>query len=152
MRNSSLLVITRGLLIIITVLISTRVSFSQNRDSLLNVYNNQTIHSFGNVFVKGSRQMKFKNLKSELTSPLTRSLFIESRKNLRRTKALSVTAIAALAGSVILRKNSTVAASGLSLAAIALNLGAIRFRKQSSEIIDRALWHKNKEILFNVSE
>lgn len=45
---------------------------AQTKDSLLRVYNNETIHSFGKVYVKGSKQLKFGDLKPEFNGSITK--------------------------------------------------------------------------------
>ncbi len=45
-------------LVLVLVSISTK-NIAQSRDSLLQVYNNQTIHTFGKLYVKGSKQLSF---------------------------------------------------------------------------------------------
>lgn len=45
-------------LVLVLVSISTK-NIAQSRDSLLQVYNNQTIHTFGKRYVKGSKQLSF---------------------------------------------------------------------------------------------
>ncbi|MEO6358508.1 MAG: hypothetical protein ABIU77_27305 [Ferruginibacter sp.] len=126
--------------------------FSQRMDSLLNVYNTQTIRTSGNSFVKGSQAYSFRDLKNEFTSPFTMQLYKTARKDKRIGGLLTVGAIAGLVGSIIIRKNNTGLAGALSGVAVALNFGAIRFNKRSSEVLDQAIWQRNKEILFNTKE
>ena len=58
--------------------------------------------------------------------------------------------MAALVSSAIVKKNNNGAAIALSVAGIGLNLSSFHFRKNSKELIDRAIWQRNKEILFGV--
>lgn len=128
----------------------TSNGYAQSRDSLLKVYNNQTIHSFGSSYVKGSKQLKFWDLKPGFTSGITKDLYKKSKGNLVLSRVFTVTSIAALVSGAIIKKNNNGAAIALSIAGIGLNLGSLHFRKQSTEIIDRAIWQRNKEILFGV--
>jgi len=123
---------------------------AQTKDSLLRVYNNQTIHSFGKFFVKGSKQLKFGDLKPEFNAGLTKDLYKKSKGNLILGRLLTVTAVAALVSSAIVKKNNNGAAIALSVTGIGLNLSSFHFRKNSKELIDRAIWQRNKEILFGV--
>ena len=137
----------------IFLLLTCCISFNghaQTKDSLLRVYNNETIHSFGKYFVKGSRQLKFGDLKPELNAGITKDLYKKSKGNLILGRLLTVTAVAALVSSAIVKKNNNGAAIALSVAGIGLNLSSFHFRKNSKELIDRAIWQKNKEILFGV--
>lgn len=134
--------------IIIMLLCFTLNCCSQSRDSLLSVYNSQTIHTFGKVYVKGSKQLSFWKLKPEFSSSVTTDLYEKSKGHLILSRFLTVTSLAALVTGAIIRKNNKGAALGLSLGGIALNLGSIHFRKQSTELLERALWIRNKEVLF----
>lgn len=137
------------LLGIVIVLASTfSKAHAQSRDSLLSVYNSQTIHTLGRVYVKGSRQLSFADLKPEFGSGVTRDLYKKSKGNLVLSRFFTVTSVAALVTGAIIKKNNKGGALGLSLAGIALNLGSLHFRKQSTELLERALWIRNKEVLF----
>ena len=65
-------------------------------------------------------------------------------------RLFTVTAVAALVGGAIVKKNNNGAAIALNITAIGLNLGSFHFRKKSTELIDRAIWQRNKEVLFGV--
>ena len=139
--------------ITIFLLLSCCISFNghaQTKDSLLRVYNNETIHSFGKYFVKGSKQLKFGDLKSDFNAGITKDLYKKSKGNLILGRLLTVTAVAALVSSAIVKKNNNGAAIALSVAGIGLNLSSFHFRKNLKELIDRAIWQRNKEILFGV--
>ena len=125
-------------------------SHAQTKDSLLRVYNNETIHSFGKVYVKGSKQLKFGDLKSEFNDGITKDLYKKSKGNLILGRLLTVTAVAALVSSAVIKKDHNGAAVALSIAGIGLNLSSFHFRKNSKELIDQAIWQRNKEILFGV--
>ena len=129
---------------------TTTIGFAQTRDSMLRVYNNETIHSFGKVYVKGSKQLKFGDLKPEFTGGITKDLYKKSKGNLILGRLLTVTAVAALVSSAVIKKDHNGAAIALSIAGIGLNLSSFHFRKNSKELIDRAIWQRNKEILFGV--
>ena len=125
-------------------------SHAQTKDSLLRVYNNETIHSFGKVYVKGSKQLKFGDLKPEFNAGITKDLYKKSKGNLILGRLLTVTAVAALVSSAVIKKDNNGAAIALSVAGIGLNLSSFHFRKKSKELIDQAIWQRNKEILFGV--
>ena len=139
--------------VILTTLLSCFALHStqaQTRDSLLNVYNSQTIHSFGNSYVMGSKNLSFANLKSEFKTGISRDLYKKSKGNLIISRVFTVTSIAALVTGIILKQNDTKGAWAFPVIGLGLNLGSIHFRKQSTELVDRAIWHRNKEILFGV--
>ena len=121
---------------------------AQSRDSLLRTYNNETIHTFDRFFVKGSSKLKFGELKNEFTSPITKDLYKKAKCQRILGGIVTVTAVAALVTSAILKKNDNKGALPLTLVGIGFNIAAFRFRKHSTELIDRAIWQRNKEVLF----
>jgi len=137
----------------IFLLLTCCISFNgnaQTKDSLLRVYNNETIHSFGKVYVKGSKQLTFGDLKPEFNGSITKDLYKKSKGNLLLGRLLTVSAVAALVTSAVIKKDHNGAAVALSIAGIGLNLSSFHFKKNSKELIDRAIWQRNKEILFGV--
>lgn len=58
--------------------------------------------------------------------------------------------MAALVSSDVIKKDHNGAAIAISIAGIGLNLSSFHFRKNSKELIDRAIWQRNKEILFGI--
>ncbi len=125
---------------------------AQSRDSLLNVYNTQTIHSFGKSYVKGGKSLSFADLKPEFNSGIAKDLYKKSKGNLILSRVFTVTSIAALVTGAVLKKNDTKGAWAFPVLGLGLNLGSLHFKKQSTELVDRAMWHRNKEILFGVQE
>ena len=115
---------------------------------MLTVYNSQTIHTLGKFYVKGSKQLNFSDLKPEFNSDLTKDLYKKSKGNRVLGNLFTVTSVAALVTAAATRKNNKGAALALSLGGIALNLGSLHFKKQSTELLERALWIRNKEVLF----
>lgn len=134
--------------IVIVLLGSAQNASSQSRDSLLNIYNTKTIHTFGKYYIKGDKRLSFRNLKPEFQSGITKDLYKKSKGDLILTRFLTVTSIAALVSGVVVRKNNKAGALALSLGGIALNLGSLHFRNRSNELLERAIWQRNKEVLF----
>ncbi len=130
----------------------TQNVFAQSRDSLLNVYNTQTIHTFGKYYIKGDKRLSFRDLKPELSSAINKDLYKKAKGDLNLSRFLTVTSVAALVASVVTSKNNKTASWAFSIAGTALNLGSLHLRKQSREILERALWQRNKEVLFGVSQ
>jgi hypothetical protein len=133
---------------VLLLVCSTNKSLAQSRDSLLQVYNNQTIRTVGKAYVKGSRQLSFGNLKPEFQNGVTKNLYKKAKGNRILSRFLTVTSVAALVTSAVIKKDNKGAALGLSIAGIAMNLGNLHFRKQSNELLDQAIWMRNREILF----
>ena len=55
--------------------------YSQSRDSLLKIYNNEAIYRLGTKYIKGNEQLTFSLLQSEFTSDITKGLYRQSKKN-----------------------------------------------------------------------
>ena len=138
------------MIVLLLTCCTTTIGFAQTRDSLLRVYNNETIHSFGKVYVKGSKQLKFGDLKPEFTAGITKDLYKKSKGNLIVGRLLTVTAVAALVASAVIKKDNKNGSTALTIVGIGLNLSSFSFRKKSKELIDQAIWQRNKEILFGV--
>ncbi len=150
MKKYLLKITLSATIILLLICCKTSIGYAQTKDSLLRVYNNETIHSFGNVYVKGSKQLTFGDLKPEFSSGITKDLYKKSKGNLILGRVFTVTAVAALITGAVVKKNNTGAAIALNVVGIGLNLSSFRFRKKSTELIDRAIWQRNKEILFGV--
>ncbi|HEV8080217.1 MAG TPA: hypothetical protein VGP43_05870 [Chitinophagaceae bacterium] len=125
---------------------------AQSRDSLLKVYNTQTIHSFGKSYVKGGKSLSFADLKPEFNGGIAKDLYKKSKGNLILSRMFTVTSVAALVTGAILNINDTKGAWVFPIVGLGLNLGSLHFKKQSTELVDRAIWYRNKEILFGVQE
>ena len=133
------------------ILFSCFVSYNtqaQTRDSLLRVYNTQTIHSFGKSYVMGGKSLSFGDLKPQFKTGIAKDLYKKSKGNLILSRVFTVTSLAALVTGAVLKKNDTKGAWAFPIIGLGLNLGSLHFRKQSTELVDRAIWHRNKEILF----
>lgn len=130
----------------------TSNGYAQTRDSLLRVYNNETIHTFGKFYVRGSKQLKFRDLKPEFTSGITKDLYKKAKGDRVLAGFFTVTGIGALVTGMIVKKNNNTLGYVLSGFAIGLNLGSLHFRNRSTELTDRAIWYRNKEILFGVQQ
>lgn len=125
---------------------------AQSRDSLLKVYNTQTIHTFGKYYIKGGKSLSFADLKPEFNAGIAKDLYKKSKGNLLLSRVFTVTSIAALVTGAVLRKRDTNGAWIFPVVGLGLNLGSLHFKEQSTELVDRAIWHRNKEILFGVQE
>ena len=125
---------------------------AQTRDSLLKVYDNQTIHTFGKSYIMGGKSLSFADLKPEFNAGIAKDLYKKSKGNLILSRVFTVTSIAALVTGAILQKIDTKGAWIFPVVGLGLNLASLHFKKQSTELVDRAIWHRNKEILFGVQE
>ncbi len=120
----------------------------QLRDSLVRAYDTRTIYGYGDKYIMGGRQLPFRKLKTELISGVTNDLYRQGRQDRAVSRLLGVGAVAALVGSAVLRKNQQFGGIALLVVGVGLNLGSLRFSKKSTELVDRALWLRNKDVLF----
>lgn len=133
-------------------LCNTQNAQAQTKEDLLKIYNNETIQTFGKYFIKGTKRLTFNELKPDFSSGITKDLYKKAKGDRVLGGLFTVTAIGALVTGLVIRKNNTGLAAGLSGLAVALNLGSIHFKNKSTQLLDRAIWHRNKEILFNVTQ
>ena len=121
---------------------------AQSRDSLVRVYNNETIQTFGKFFIKGDKRLTFGELKTEFTPGIAKDLYKKAKGQRILGGICTVSAIAALVAGAVLKKNDKSGAVPLTLFGVALNLGGFHFRNRSKQYLDRAIWQRNKEVLF----
>ncbi len=122
-------------------------SFSQSRDSLLKIYNNETIYRFGNKYIKGSEKLTYNDLGSEFKSPSTQEMYNKSRRRLSVSRIFNVASLGVIIASVFTKTNvkgSIEFAVGTGI----LGLGGIYYQSESSKYLERAIWERNKEVLF----
>lgn len=121
----------------------------QLRDSLVRVYDTRTIYGYGDKYIMGGRQLPFRKLKTEFATGITNDLYQQGRHDRAVSRLLSITSVVALVGSAVLSKKEQAGSIALQVAGIGLNLGSLRFSKRSTELVDRALWLRNKDTLFS---
>lgn len=138
----------KRLFFVLLLIFCFRNSYSQNKDSLLQLYNGQTIYRFGDKFLKGNETISFQNLKYEFKSNITSQLYNLSKKNLVSGRILNYASAAATILSITFINKNRNLAFGLIYGSIALNIGSIHLRKLSQQFLDRAIWQRNKELLF----
>ncbi len=130
----------------------TQKTSGQTKDELLSIYNNQTIHSFGKFFIKGSKRLTFGDLKKDFTSDITKDLYKKAKDDRFLGGFFTVTAVGALVTSIFVKKNNNTLGIVLSGFAIGFNFSSLHFRHRSTQLVDQAIWYRNKEILFGAKE
>lgn len=136
-----------GVLFLLVVFINLK-SFSQSRDSLIKVYNHQTIYRFGNKYMKGSEKLTYRDLRLEFNTPSTQEMYKKSKRRLFISRIFNVASLGLLVASVVTKTDingSIKFAVGTGI----LGLGGIYYQTQSSKYLERAIWERNKEALFN---
>lgn len=121
---------------------------AQSRDSLMRAYDTRTIYGYGDKYIMGGKQLPFRKLNTEFAPGVTSDLYRQGRQDRAVSRLLGVGAVAALVGSAVLRKNEQTGGILLLVAGVGLNLGSLRFSKKSTQLVDRALWLRNKDVLF----
>jgi hypothetical protein len=124
---------------------------SQAIDSLRHKYNNQTIYRYGAAFLKGNERLTFKDLRGEFSmSDLGLASYTKAR-NYRTTStilryAAMLTGLASIGVAANNgNKNTVIILLGGQLA---LGLAGAKYGTLSSQNLDRALWQRNKDLLF----
>jgi hypothetical protein len=117
---------------------------------LLLLYNTQTIYRFGDKFLKGNEAITFQNLKYEFKSDITSQLYRLSKRNLVSGKILNYASLAATLLSVTFINKDRNLAFGLIYGSVALSIANFHLKKLSQQFLDRAIWQRNKELLFGL--
>ncbi len=142
---------TKTLLLFVLPFLFTGNLFSQSVDSLRYKYNNQTIYRYGAAFLKGNERLTFRDLSREFTmSDLGMASYTKAR-NYRTTSTILKYAsmlvgfasigVAANNGN----KNTVIILLGGQLA---VGFASAKYGMLSSQSLDRALWQRNKDLLF----
>jgi hypothetical protein len=130
----------------LTLLFLTSHCFSQNRNSFLSAYNNQTIYRSGNKYTIGNERITYGDLEKEFTTARTRQLYRISKKRLGISRVFSLGSLAVVVTSIFFKKNvwgSVEFAAGSGI----LSLVALSYQTQSSRFVDRAIWERNRDVL-----
>lgn len=121
-------------------------TFCQSKDSVLHVYNNETIYRVGNKYMKGNNKINYHNLGMEFATRHTQQMYQKSKRLLSVSRIFNVASIAVIIASVFTKTNvrgSIAFAAGTGV----LGLTGIYFQTESSKVTDRAIWETNRDIL-----
>lgn len=122
-----------------------------NYDSLRLKYNNQTIYRYGSTFLKGSERLGFRDLSREFSMSDLGLAGYEKAKKYKTTATIfrfvSLAAGIAVAG-IAANGNNRDLAWGLLGGQIVTSFVSVHYNHLSSESLDRALWQRNKDLLF----
>ena len=120
--------------------------FPQSRDSLLKVYNNQTIYRYGNKYIKGNEKLSYQDLSAQFNTPATREMYKKSKNKLVVGRVFNIASVAVIIVSVFTKTNvggSIAFAAGTGV----LGLTGIYYQTESSKYLERALWERNRDII-----
>ncbi len=124
--------------------------FAQSIDSLFSIYNTQTIYRSGNKFMKGNENLLYHELNIEFNSPISKQLYRKSRNRATISKVLNLTSLAVIIISAFTPTNTAGNIEFIAGTSI-LGLGGIYYHDQSSKYLDKAIWLRNREVLFGTN-
>jgi len=133
-------------ILVVVSLFSSVPAMGQSRDSILRVYNNETIYRYGSKFIRGNERLSFHDLGSVFTTPGTLALYHKSKRFLAVSRLFNVTSVALIITSIFTKTNVK-GSIGFAAVTGALGLTGTYFQTQSSKYIDRATWETNRTIL-----
>lgn len=137
--------------LLLVLLLLASAAFSQRTDSLKQLYTNQTIYRYGKNFMKGTDRLGFGELQSEFSfSPLGLESYAMAGRYRRTStllKVLSVVAGAVTISMIASNQNLDNFYYGLG-AQIGLGIAGQIYHNLSNQQTDRALWQRNKDLLF----
>ncbi len=123
---------------------------AQKTDSLKYIYNNQTIYRYGGWFIKGSDRLTFRDLKAEFSIS---ELGMHSFNKARKYKTISnvfrfISVLSSIAAAAYITSNNRNTAYAFMGGQFVLLLGSFHYYTLSNQSLDRALWQRNKDLLF----
>ena len=123
---------------------------AQKTDSLKYIYNNQTIYRYSGWFIKGSDRLTFRDLKAEFSmSELGLVSYNKAQKYKTIGTVLRVASMLTVFGAALyVNGNNPNAVYAFIGGNIVLGIGSARYYQFSAQSLDRALWQRNKDLLF----
>lgn len=126
---------------------------AQQTDSLLKTYNYQSLYRYGSYFLKGSEKLTYRELEKEFSmSDIGLDAYHQSKKYRNTAMIFSFVSLASGITSLAIIANNN---SGNRTTALiflggqfAFSLGARRYTSLSQQSLDRAIWQRNKDLLF----
>ncbi len=146
----------KKLISLCVLLFAVVILHAQQTDSLKYKYTNQTIYRYGSSFMKGTERLSFPTLQSEFSmSELGLASYTKAKKYritnmVLRTVALaaSLSALAVVINSNNLTDNRRNLVYGLLGGQLVFGVAAARYGILSTQSLDKALWQRNKDLLF----
>ena len=141
----------KGAIIFLIFSLCATKLFSQKSDSLVFKYNNQTVYRYGGYFLKGNERLTYKELRREFSmSDLGLAGYEKSRKLKTTATVFRVLSLAAglTAVSVAAKGQNRELAYGLLAGQFVSMFVSSRYATMSVQSLDRAIWQRNKDVLF----
>jgi len=133
------------------ILLLTKLLYAQQTDSLKYKYINQTIYRFGNVYQKGTERLVFRDLQFEFSiSDLGMDGYQKAKKLAATSTVLRIISFAASVAAVSVAANNGNRNTAFILLGgqVVFGLAAAKYYGMSRSTLDRALWQRNKDVLF----
>jgi hypothetical protein len=125
---------------------------AQHTDTLRSLYNNQTLYRYGSYFLKGSEKLTYRELEKEFSmSDIGLEAYLQSKKYRSTATVFSILSLASGITSIAYLSNNNSNRSTALLfigGQLAFSLGAGRLNLLSQQSLDRAIWQRNKDLLF----
>jgi len=141
----------KPILLFCVLLFIGNIIYAQQTDSLRYKYNNQTIYRYGGWFLKGSNRFTFRDLQGEFSmSDLGLTLYTKAKRYKTTSTILRyVSMFAAFASIAVIGNNGNRNTAYILMGGqFALMYGGIKYTELSQQSLDRALWQRNKDLLF----
>jgi hypothetical protein len=139
-------------LLFLCFFLSIIVAKTQDLDSLRKTYNNKVIYRFGNFFMEGANRLTIADLEPAMhINNDVFGLFQKSRKQKRLSIYLNIASFACLAGNILRTGNgqfNTAPTYLLLIGQMGFGLAAGQNKMLATKTLDRAIWLRNREILF----
>ncbi len=137
------------ILILLLTFINSRIG-AQSRDSLWSIYNSQTISRSGARFMKGNEKLSYQDLKIEFNSPVTNELYHKSRNRSTISRLFNLASLGVIIISAFTPTNTAGNIEFIASTSL-LGLGGLYYHNQSSWYLDKAIWIRNREVLFGTT-
>ena len=121
--------------------------FAQSQDSLSKVYDTQTIYSYGNKFIKGNEKLTYRDIEVEFKTPSTKELYKKSKSRLFVSRLFTVASLGVTTASIFTKTN-VLGSIQFALGTGILALVGIYYHTLSSKYLEKAIWKRNKEVLW----
>ncbi len=127
----------------------------QDTDSLKYKYTNQTIYRYGSYFMKGTERIGFQQLQKEFDiSDLGTAHYMRAKKYKTISTIFKFVSLATGITGLILISDRNLTRSRQNMAygffagQLISSIGAGRYTELSGQSLDKALWQRNKDLLF----
>ena len=124
---------------------------SQNVDSLKYKYINQSIYRYGSVYQKGTERLSFRNLEYEFSmSDLGLDGYNKAKKYMTTSTILRIVSLASSMAALSIAANNGNRNTAYVLLGgqVVFGFAAAKYYGMSKSTMDRALWQRNKDLLF----